>query len=514
MPWTKSLDMLADPSLLGTRYEAIAGALDSAIVNGELTLGEQLPTVRQLSAHLGVSPTTVGAAYKLLRERGLISSAVGHGTFVIKTRRTIEGSLTAPAAPVQFAANVGQTVDAERRHIGSPWRKRALASSTTFLSSYGPTLDCGSGRPDPDLLPLHILTASWHHAIADLQPNDLQYVGAEPLPALVPAILPRLASDGIDAEPGSLLVGSSAQQFMMLALDVIAALGDGKPLVVAVEEPGYPTIFDAFERAGARLIAVGVDRFGARPDLLAKALETGAQVLLVTPRAHNPTGASWNRGRRLELADVLADYRDVFVIEDDQFAGLAQNRPGSLYNDERLQERVIYVRSFSKSIAPDLRIAVAIARPRLRSMLVEAKTFADGWTSRLIQRVLIEVLEHPDLDPLLNHAAAAYAARRDAVSGVLSKELAPHGGCVWPHRDGVNVWIQLPSGLEGFEVVERAAALGVRTAPGEPFFIRPGHGDVLRINAGSIHESLARDAAGALVKAATMVAGNQMEPTI
>src|SRR6185369_12234472 len=105
-----------------------------------------------------------------------------------------------------------------------------------------------------------------------------------------------------------------------------------------------------------------VDEQGAVPESLAAALKAGAKAVLFTPRAHNPTGASWSSERLAALADVLAAHRDVIAIEDDQFAGVCYTRPGSLLSDTRLESRVIYVRSFSKSIGPDLRIAVAVAR--------------------------------------------------------------------------------------------------------------------------------------------------------
>ena len=94
--------------------------------------------------------------------------------------------------------------------------------------------------------------------------------------------------------------------------------------------------------------------------------------------------------------------RDAIVIEDDQFAGVAYSRPGSLLNDARLDSRVIYIRSFSKSI--DLLLAVAVARPPLRELLVEAKGFVDGWTSRLLQRLLAGMLADDALYAALDTA--------------------------------------------------------------------------------------------------------------
>jgi GntR family transcriptional regulator/MocR family aminotransferase len=183
---------------------------------------------------------------------------------------------------------------------------------------------------------------------------------------------------------------------------------------------------------------------------------------------------------------VLAEHPEVLAVEDDQFADVAATRPGSLLGEEGVGDRVIYIRSFSKSIGPDLRIAMAAARPRLRALLAEAKSFADGWTSRLLQKTLAAALDDDELPHLLAHAREAYRQRRLQAAGALNAVLREHGGWTWYGPDGLNLWVHLPGGLDAAEVAERAAAAGVRIAPGEPFFVRPGHSDVLRLNAGSV----------------------------
>jgi len=351
---------------------------------------------------------------------------------------------------------------------------------------YPGAVDCSTGRPDVALLPLAVLKRAWRSAIESVTPADLQYTGPETMAPLARTLVGLLEQEGIEARSEDVLVGSSAQQLMMLALEVASALRGTEKVGVAIEEPGYPTIMDSFERAGARLLPVAVDECGAVPESLAAALEAGAGMVLLTPAAQNPTGASWSDQRRSELADVLAGHPEVVAVEDDQFAGIAGVRPGSLLGDERLAERVIYIRSFSKSMGPDLRIAAAAARPRLRALLAEAKSFADGWTSRLLQRTLAGALADEELPELLAKARVSYAERRRLAADALNGVLAAHQGSTWCGPDGLNLWVHLPPGLDAAEAAERAAAAGVRVAPGEAFFIRPGRSDVLRLNAGSV----------------------------
>jgi len=348
-----------------------------------------------------------------------------------------------------------------------------------------------------------VLSRAWRTALDDTGHDDLQYAAPEPLDVLVQELMPRLRADGVPAREQDLVVGSSAQQLMVLTLQIASSLSNRPETVIAVEEPGYPTAFDTFERSGYRLVGFEVDEQGAMPASLDVALSAGATAVLFTPRAHNPVGSSWSVGRLADLAAVLASHPDVVVIEDDQFAGIATTRPGSLLGDRRIDDRVVYIRSFSKSMAPDLRIAVAVARPRLRALLTEAKSFADGWTSRLIQRTLARALADDQLDVLLDVASKAYGARRVAAASTITAHLDLGG--TWSGADGVNIWIHLPPHTDASEVIERAAALGVLVAPGEAFFIRPGRSDVVRLNAGAVSTEQAVTVGETLATAAATV---------
>ena len=476
-----------------TRYEQIANAIAVAIAAGHVVVGERLPTVRQVASMLNVSMTTVNSAFNVLAERGLIRGEIGRGTFVCDGLR-VRGDDDYGRLP--------RFVGGQLRRAGSvPWRRRALANSAGRLRARFPNaLDCSTGRPDPSLLPLALLQRHWASAVSDLTPHDLQYASVEPLEELSVQITSRFEADGISVGAGNLMVGDSAQQLLVLVAEVISGLWGPENCIVAVEEPGYPTVFDTWERAGVRLIGVAVDEEGAIPESLASALERKARAVLLTPRAHNPTGASWSARRRAALADVLHEHRDVIVVEDDQFGGIAQHGPGSLLNDSRIENRVLYLRSFSKSIAPDLRIAVAAARPRLTNLLQEAKSHADGWTSRLIQRVLARVLRDAELDDWMERARTEYRMRRTRAASVINASIAS-GMSTWSGCDGANIWVHLPGGVEASEVIDNAAMRGVLVAPGEPFYVTPGHSDVIRFNAGSAGTDNVASCAAVLVDA-------------
>jgi GntR family transcriptional regulator/MocR family aminotransferase len=471
-------------SLVATRHEAIAAAIDEAIADGALPAGARLPTVRALSRELNVSASTVVAAYNALRFKGLINGEVGRGTYV--TGRSANGAESESGSPARSGWGISPP------HHRPPWRRRnVLASANRLLAAYPNALDCTRGKPDTSLILTDIVRAATKAAASEVVADDLQYAGPAPIPVLREAVAPRLARDGITVQ--EMVVGNSAQQLMVMALSIASRLMPDRQRIVAVEEPGYQTVFDAFEYLGFRLVGMALDEHGVLPHSLERALDAGAIAALFTPRALNPCGVSWTAERKLALAEVLQRHQHVLAIEDDQFADLALTHPGSLL-DTAVGDRTVYIRTFAKSIAPDMRVALGLARPRLANALGEAKSLLDGWTSHHSQRVLAGALVDDRLDDALHVARESYRIRRDTIVTTMRSELASSGAQV-SGSDGLNVWISLPYGVAATEVVERAAALGVLLISGEPFYIRPGHNNALRMSVSGISNEQATLAA-------------------
>jgi GntR family transcriptional regulator / MocR family aminotransferase len=471
------------------RYEQLAAFFERAIRAGEISAGDRLPTVRRLSSLMSVSATTISSAFDLLGSRKFVRAEVGRGTFVVSDWQNVNGNTSHSGS----AANPPPLP--KLRGTRNPWRRNALMRASSRLrATYPSAMECSTGRPDAKLLPLEVIRQAWANCMQEVTSADLQYAGTAPIQPLADILVPILEGDLIPARTQDLIIGSSAQQFFALIYEVVRVKSEKSTLTVAVEEPGYPTLLDTLERAGGRLVGIAVDRFGAVPASLDAALRDGARLVILTPRAHNPTGASWSIERLSELSDVLKAHPDAIVVEDDQVAGIAATKPGSLLSIPELENRVLHVRSFSKSIAPDLRMAAAVARPLIREPLSEAKTFADGWSSRLLQRVLAKTLQADEINVALKNARDAYRDRRQGACAALHQIVAPRGGGCWSGSDGVNVWVRLPPGVDSKHIQERSAAAGVRIADGEPFFIAPGQNDVVRLNAGSVE---AEDAAKA-----------------
>lgn len=483
------------------RYEKIAAAIQAAIARGQYRPGERLPTVRALARQLNVSGTSVAVAYSMLARQGKVHTQVGRGTFVTTPDNGI-ASTTVDQGAVRNVPFRGISVSPASRAAG--WRGRVIHLGDRLRMSCPEALVCASSWPDPQLLPVEALKRAHAQMARSVSVDDLEYAGSSIHPELIQALLPRLHTDGIPAEGRDLVVTSAGRQTLGLTLETAQMLLRTQQLVVATEEPGYHLALDLVENRGHQLVGVEMDAQGAIPGSLGAALDQGANLVLLTPRAVGPTGASWTTERRDALADVLALYPDALILEDDHFAGLTQAPCGSLLGDPRLEDRVIYSRTFSKSIAPDLRLGVALARPRLRSCLQDAKLLADGWSSRVTQRLVAAVLEDPDIDHAFVAARTSYAERRRAAAEAITSALP--GANVVPGMDGLNVWVPLPEGCDSLDVIHNAAQEGVVVASGEAFFIHPGRRDAVRLSVGWVDREDAYRAGRLLASAVSSAA--------
>ena len=408
----------------------IAASISRLIRAGTLRPGEKLPTVRALARDLSISPTTVSEAWQLLGRIGAIEARGRLGTFVRD----------------------------DRRPVGS----RRYRTVTQRPSQY--SLDLSTGVPDPDLLP------DVRRALERVSRRNLttSYLDAPLLPALE-----ELLRAQWPFVPELVTVVDGAMDALDRILSCVARIGDA----IVVEDPGFPPILDLVEQIGATVVPVGVDDEGVIPADLVRALTTRPVALILQPRAHNPTGASMSPARAAMLAGVLAG-SDVIVVEDDHSGDIACSPPVSL--GSFLPERSVHVRSFSKSHGPDLRLAAVGGSGTVISQVVERRLLGPGWSSRLLQAVLLEMLRDPHTVETVAAARDEYAHRRAVVSAYLQSFGVGHRG-----NDGINMWVDVAD--------ERSALLslavrGIGVAPGTPFAVAASSTAHLRVTVGLISE--------------------------
>ncbi|MDF1595027.1 MAG: aminotransferase class I/II-fold pyridoxal phosphate-dependent enzyme [Acidimicrobiia bacterium] len=407
----------------------IARAVGRLVSSGEAKPGDRLPTVRALAAALSVSPTSVAEAWLVLRQSGTIDTGGRRGTFVRE------------AGPA-----VG---------TGRIWRVPVEQGVYE--------LDLSTGTPDPDLLPSlgSILRT------LGVAPAVTSYLDRPVLEALERVLLDRWP---FPAERLTVVNGA------MDALDRLVSLLLGFGDRVVVENPTFAPIIDLLERSGAEIISVRLDAEGIVPDSLADALALQPGLLVMQPRAHNPTGIGTTEARAAALAGLLAD-TGTLIIEDDH-SGVVSGAP--LHSlGTFLPERVVHIHSFSKAYGPDLRLAAVGGAAGPIDELIRRRQLGPSWSSRLLQSVLLQLLTDPAVDASLAMAASTYGERRRR----LSEALAGQGVEIGP-GSGLNVW--LPVREEQWALVALASR-GVGAAPGSPFQIDGSDGPHLRITTARVH---------------------------
>lgn len=383
---------LGQYQISGRTAREIAHTAESAIREGLLDTGDPLPTVRALAQSLGTSPATVSAAYRTLRERGLVVSDGRRGTRV-----------------------------APRPALRTQTRARATSAAAELPPG---VRDLTIGLPDPALLPPLTQALSRVDLEGKLGINRLDRADSE----LLELAAASFEGDGVPA--GAMAVVGGAFDAIERVLQAHLRPGDR----VIIEDPAYIGIVDLLRALGLTAVPVPVDELGLRPEPFAAALKRGAEAALVVPRAQNPFGSAFDLPRSAALIDILEAHPDVLLIEDDH-AGVVSGAPcASLIKHPRLRWAVI--RSVSKVLHPDLRLAI-MAGDELTIARVEGRqALGPRWVSHVLQALVVELLRDPGFRPLAARASAAYASRRRALIDALAEhEIEAHG------RSGLNVWV-------------------------------------------------------------------------
>lgn len=420
-------DAVADRSPKG-----IAAAVHRLIRSGRLQTGDRLPTVRDLARALNVSPATVSEAWQALAGVGAIQARGRAGTFV---RDTVE-----PTRPARYLG-IG----------GAP-----IAEG----------INLSTGTPDPALLPP--LREAVDRVVARSTSWTTSYLDDPVLPEL-----DELLRRTWPFPPARLTVVDGALDALSRVVEQVVRLGDR----VVMENPGFPPLIDLLERAGADIVPVRLDDEGVVPEALHDALALDPVAVFLQPRAQNPTGTSMTVTRCRELADVLAESRAV-IVEDDHSGDIATGEDVSL--GMHLPERTVHIRSYSKSHGPDLRIAAVGGTAEVIDPLVSRRMLGPGWTSRLLQAVLVELLTDPAAIAAVARARSTYAMRSLAVRAGLARE-----GVTSTTGEGINAWVEVADERSALITL---AAMGLRVSPGSPFMVDGSPSRHVRVTTGVLDE--------------------------
>jgi len=339
-------------------------------------------------------------------------------------------------------------------------------------------LSFAGGLPAPELFPVQEIAAAYADVLAREGQAALQYGVTEGFGPLREWIAHRLGARGVRAEAERLLITNGSQQGIDLAAKVLLDKGDR----VIVESPSYLAALQAFSGFEARLVAVGSDEHGLRVDEVESALaERRTKLIYLVPDFQNPNGSTLSLERRRALVDLAQRYR-VPILEDDPYGELR-------FRGERLPSLaalddagvVIQLGTFSKTLAPGLRIGWLLASRELLRPITVAKQASDLHSGTLTQRAVARLLEGFDYDGHLATLRAAYAERCDAMDAALRRHLPE--GARWHRPDGgLFIWLQLPGGIAAEELLEDALRQKVAFVPGAPFFAQNARHDFARLN--------------------------------
>ncbi len=378
---------------------------------------------------------------------------------------------------------------------GRQLHESAIRRMGTVIARARDMISFAAGYPDPSLFPWEELRGIAQELLQGTDGSTLQYGPTRGYQPLLDSLVGLLDARGIRTSTDELLITSGSQQGIDLVARLFVAPGD----VVLVELPTFTGAIAAFRNMQARLTGVAQEADGIDLDALDAAWqrETGAgrrvKLLYVIPNFQNPTGlllGARKRGRLLEWAAR----RDVLIVEDDPYGSLyfedvataTQTRP---IRADDTQGRVIYLSTFSKTLAPGFRVGWMVAPHALIDRFETAKQSEDLMTGSLDQRVCHEALRQGVVDRLAPRLRALYRRKRDVMEQALRNTLP--GYLKWPApKGGFFLWATLPPECTDTAVLDRALAQGLVFVIGSAFFVDGSGHDTIRLSFSAPPESL------------------------
>ena len=430
----------------------LAARLRSRIDAGELAPGDRLPPVRELATIEHVSAAVAGEAYAMLARESRVVSRVGRGTYVARTREgddllvVLVASRRAPAPSaildLQERLAGAQRAGAINLSSGLPVVDDRVAAAVSaeleaVVRAEGASL-FGYGPPRGDLGLRELVAGAWR-------------------------------SRGLHADPEAILVTTSGQQAIDLAVRALVEPGD----VVLCETPTYAGAVDALVASRARIVPIPVDANGIRVEAVAEAIRLERpRLLFANPTGNNATGTVLSDERRARLAALSAE-TGLVIIEDDTGAELVHDGPVpapiAAFDPEA---PIILVKSYAKTVLPGLRLGVILSPPHLDRRVLAAKLVADRYTSPPLVRALAGYLARPEAASNLERTRLLYRDRRDAFLRSLERRLGGRATWLAP-RAGFNLWLRLPDRVSEEEIFARGVERGVIVSPGHTY-VPPG----------------------------------------
>ena len=346
------------------------------------------------------------------------------------------------------------------------------------------------GLPAPELFPLERFDAACHHVLSTAGMQALQYSTTEGYPPLREMIVEMMTREekGITLKPENILITASSQQ----ALDLVAKLLINSGDRILVESPSYLGAFQAFNLFSPEYVSLPIDDDGLQTSLLPEAIQSGPKFMYLLPNFQNPGGVTLSLERRKQIVKVANDH-GIPILEDDPYGQLRYESDyvSPLYACDQYNipnqnghytGNVIYMSTFSKTLAPGFRLGWIAAPLEVINKLVQLKQGADLHTSTFAQMVVYEAAKDGFIEEHIVHLREVYRERRDMMLESLDEFFPPQ--VKWTHpKGGLFLWITLPEEGDSLKLLEMAVKQNVAFVPGDGFFVNPQDGKRhLRLN--------------------------------
>jgi 2-aminoadipate transaminase len=430
-------------------YRQIYEHLREAILTGTLPESARLPPERVMASRLGVTRSTIVHAYRELVADGLIAQRAGSGSRVARQNgqrlRTVDVPwwVTLPPWRVGEFPNVLGELAAKQE----PGR-------ISFVQGVAPD------EPSP----LHELASSFARVAQDPR-FVLSYGDSEGYEPLREVIAQRIRARGAAVEPRNVIIITGSTQGIMMVAQSLAEPGDE----IIVESPSYPGALQIFQICGLRAIPIPVDDEGMRVDHVEAVLRTRRPRFIYTmPSLHNPTNSTMNADRRERLV-TIARRTGVPIVEDDPYGPLApESRPLVGYGIDH----VVYLSTFSKTIAPSLRVGWLVAPHAVLERLLLRKQAYDMATSLYVQAAIVDYLER-GYDSHVAQVREELLLRRKLADEAIAKSWPRSVRAAAP-RGGFYLWATLPREIRARALLDASERRGASFLFGEAFYAGPG----------------------------------------
>lgn len=449
-----NFDITLDKNLNKPLYIQLYNEIRESIVEGKLKPHTKLPAIRKLALKLKVNNVTIVNAYNLLQENDLVYKRVGSGTYI---------------SDIQPYDNEGED---------------SIRMNDTI------TYDFASTTPDPNLFPVDDFKSVIDQVLSRDKGNAFVCSQPQGYESLRISIKKFLYKSKVYVDADDIHIVSGAQQGIDVISKTLVNYGD----FVFCESPTYAGAIAAFKSRGAKIIDIKLEKDGMDLQTLEnKLLYFKPQFIYLMPNFHNPTGISYSLEKRKQLLNLAEKY-DTYIVEDDFSRDINFNtsKPQMPLKSLDKNNRVIYIKSFSKTLMPGLRLGFTIVPRSLQHDVLAAKQTSDISTSGLIQKTFDLYLRKGMWDKHTLFMNEIYSNKYNKMVEALNKHLPKDVNYTTP-SGGLGFWICMPEGFSSLKFAQVCKKNDISIVPGSYFFINKNDSNCFRLSVAFIKESIITD---------------------